>query len=57
MKISAWGCLGPSGELTINSSFEDESHVWDIVFGWPSEEEIAKAKAEGWKVKEFEVIA
>lgn len=45
----AWVCVGPQG-LYYVGLHENEADTWQIAFGWPSAEEIANKKAEGWYV-------
>ena len=49
------GYVDSNKRVIIDSSFKDESDVWQIALGWPSTEEIEIAKASGDKICLFDV--
>jgi hypothetical protein len=51
-----WGVVSPSGEINVDSHFKSESDAWRIALGWPDEEDIERAKKEGWIAKKVLVI-
>lgn len=42
--------ISPYGDVLADSKFKDENDVWQIVLGWPAQEEIDAAKAKGYFV-------
>lgn len=48
---ATWVVVGPQGVYWIGLA-ESEARAWDIALGWPSREEIAERKAEGWYAAE-----
>ena len=45
--MRTWVIVGPHG-LEYVGLHECEADVWTIYLGWPSPEEVAEKKAEGW---------
>lgn len=50
-----WAIVWPDGGVLADSNFRDEAHAWTIALGWPSDEEIADAKARGYKALQLQV--
>lgn len=48
---SPWVVVGPRGVFWLGEA-ENELAAWTIAFGWPDDEEIAKAKAHGYYAAE-----
>jgi hypothetical protein len=49
MSEPIWAIIFPDGKIVAGSDFKDEAHAWQMVLGWPDEEEIERAKQEGYK--------
>ncbi|MDD5688511.1 MAG: hypothetical protein PHE88_11850 [Elusimicrobia bacterium] len=45
----AWAIIKPNGDILLDSDFANESHAWQIALGWPSDDEIAEAKNNGYR--------
>jgi hypothetical protein len=45
--IKAWGIVFPDNFIMVDSNFTTEARAWRIALGWPSEEEIERAKRNG----------
>jgi hypothetical protein len=45
----AWSIIKPNGDIVLDSSFKNESMAWEIVLGYPSEEDIEVAKQNCYK--------
>ena len=46
-KLKPWAVMSPNG-IEFVGLCTDEAHAWCIVLGWPSDEEIAHRKTQGW---------
>ena len=53
-QMTPWVIVSPDGWEWLGY-MEDEAHAWDIALGWPSPEEIAEHKANGWYAAEATV--
>ena len=42
-----WVIVGPTGLAYIGLHFDEEA-TWQVFLGWPSDDEIASYKSEGW---------
>lgn len=55
MTNKVWAIVWPDGKkILADSNFKDADHAWDIALGWPSAEEIARAKKAGYKARQLE---
>jgi len=45
----AWAIIKPNGDIVLDSSFKNEKMAWEIVLGYPTEDEIDAAKKSGYK--------
>jgi hypothetical protein len=43
-----WAIIGPGG-VVADSDFQDEAAAWRVVLGWPDADDIAAAKARGFR--------
>lgn len=56
MKLNCWVMIDPDGRVLIDTrDFQSEADVWQIVLGWPHQDEIEYAKQNGWRVFRAEV--
>ena len=46
----AWAIIRPNGDVVLDSAFKTARDAWEVVLGWPAEDEIDAAKAEGYRV-------
>lgn len=47
----AWAMIFPNGAILADSAFKNTADAWKVGLGWPSEEEIERAKKSGHQVK------
>lgn len=50
-----WAIVSPAGAVHADTDFRDENHAWQIVLGWPTEQEITDAKEDGYRAIEIPV--
>ena len=52
----AWAYIRPDGSFLVDSSFTDEAHALAVGMGWPTEDEVAQAKAQGFRAQLVTVL-
>jgi len=45
----AWAIIKPNGDICLDSTFENEKSAWEIVLGYPNDDEIKTANESGYK--------
>lgn len=45
----AWAIIKPDGDIVLDSAFSDEKTAWEVVLGYPHEDEIREAKCKGYR--------
>jgi hypothetical protein len=54
--LTCWAIIKPDGHIVLDSTFDSEARAWQVVLGWPPEEEIEHAKKTGCIAKRVTCI-
>lgn len=49
MSWEVWAVKAPDDTIIADSSFKTERRAWEVVLGWPDEEEIEFEKKRGYR--------